>query len=113
MAFGETDPSEYRGGEANVAAVVPGKVTFSRRELDRILGLYGRMVAAGEWRERAGGYAIQGLGAALVKRIDGDYLNVVGLPAALLVERGASVTAPAVNAGRIAEAPVPERGHGL
>jgi septum formation protein len=42
-------------------------------------------VASGEWQGRAGGYAIQGLGAALVARIEGDYLNVVGLPAALLV----------------------------
>jgi septum formation protein len=42
-------------------------------------------VAAEEWKNRAGGYAIQGLGAGLVERIEGDYLNVVGLPVALLV----------------------------
>jgi septum formation protein len=49
-----------------------------------------RYVAAREWDGRAGGYAIQGLGAALVERIDGDYLNVVGLPVALLVRLLAS-----------------------
>jgi septum formation protein len=57
------------------------RVTF-RALTPRELGLY---VVSEEWRERAGGYAIQGLGAALVERIDGDYLNVVGLPTALLV----------------------------
>jgi septum formation protein len=59
------------------------RVSF-RTLTPRELGLY---VVSEEWRERAGGYAIQGLGAALVERIEGDYLNVVGLPAALLVER--------------------------
>jgi len=44
-----------------------------------------RYVATDEWRNRAGAYAIQARGAALVERIEGDYLNVVGLPAALLV----------------------------
>jgi len=42
-------------------------------------------IESGEWEGRAGAYAIQGLGGRLVERIDGDYLNVVGLPGALLV----------------------------
>jgi hypothetical protein len=56
MSFGEADPSEPRGGAGHGQTghtSVPGKVTFNRRELDRILGLYGRMVAAGEWRDYA------------------------------------------------------------
>jgi nucleoside triphosphate pyrophosphatase len=40
---------------------------------------------SGEWRDRAGGYAIQGRGAALVEAIDGDFWNVVGLPLAELL----------------------------
>ena len=51
MILGESDPSEISGG-ANVTAA-PVRVTFDRRELDRIFGLYGRMVAAGEWRDYA------------------------------------------------------------
>ena len=48
-------------------------------------------VDAGEWRERAGGYAIQGRGAALVEAIEGDFWNVVGLPVAELVRLAPAV----------------------
>jgi len=54
------------------------------REIDeRTLEWY---LALGEWRERAGGYAIQGAGAALVREVRGDYENVVGLPLAVLLD---------------------------
>jgi uncharacterized protein DUF2794 len=66
MGFGDIDPSESRGGEGSVShapgfhagssagsSALANQVTFSRRELDRILGLYGRKVAAGEWRDYA------------------------------------------------------------
>jgi septum formation protein len=57
-------------------------VTFRRLDEEAIAGY----VASGEWEGRAGGYAIQGLGGRLVERVDGDYLNVVGLPGALLLD---------------------------
>jgi septum formation protein len=47
--------------------------------------LVGTYLESGEWEGRAGSYAIQGLGGRLVERIEGDYLNVVGLPGSLLV----------------------------
>jgi hypothetical protein len=57
MTFGDTDPSQSRGGEATPAIASrpqpTSQVTFERRELDRILRLYGRKVAAGEWRDYA------------------------------------------------------------
>jgi septum formation protein len=57
------------------------RVTF-RPLTPRDLAAY---LATREWEGRAGAYAIQGVGASLVERVEGDYLNVVGLPGALLV----------------------------
>ncbi|HTX69816.1 MAG TPA: Maf family protein [Thermoleophilia bacterium] len=48
-------------------------------------------IACGEWKERAGAYAVQGVGSGLVQRVDGDYFNVVGLPVAELVRLLASL----------------------
>ena len=55
MSFGpgDTEPSELRGGEATPSLSPRNEVTFNRRELNRILDLYGRKVAAGEWRDYA------------------------------------------------------------
>jgi nucleoside triphosphate pyrophosphatase len=64
------------------AATASTEVTFRALD-DALLDWY---VARGEWHGRAGGYAIQGRGAALVERIEGDYLNVVGLPLATLID---------------------------
>jgi septum formation protein len=64
-----------------IVSPVSTHVTF-RKLTPRELGWY---IASGEWEGRAGAYAIQGRGASLVERVDGDYLNVVGLPATLLV----------------------------
>lgn len=76
---------------SGIALLTPGnpqvahEVTeVSFRELDD--ELLRRYVGTGEWCGRAGGYAIQGLGAGLVRRITGDYLNVVGLPVSRLLD---------------------------
>ena len=56
MGPGEIDPSQHQGGELAGIAPPPAtaaRVTFDRRELSRIFGLYGRKVAAGEWRDYA------------------------------------------------------------
>ena len=86
---------EELGGQTHavvsgLALITPGwehveieltRVTF-RPLTPRDLASY---IATGEWEGRAGGYAIQGKGATLVERIEGDYLNVVGLPSSRLV----------------------------
>jgi septum formation protein len=69
-------------GSEERTALARTAVTF--RPLDRhLLDWY---VATGEWRGRAGGYAIQGAGAALVRAVEGEYENVVGLPLATLLD---------------------------
>lgn len=50
---GDTDPSENRGPERGASHGSAQSVTFNRLELNRILNLYGRMVADGEWRDYA------------------------------------------------------------
>ena len=67
---------------------VQSQVTFKRLSADEIAAY----LASGEWRGKAGGYAIQGRAAALIRFISGSYSNVVGLPlfetAQLLAGRG-------------------------
>jgi septum formation protein len=69
-------------GDGPVTGHAVTGVTFRPVDEEEIDGY----VATGEWRGRAAGYAIQGRGARLVAGVEGDYLNVVGLPAALLLE---------------------------
>jgi septum formation protein len=70
------------GPDREPTGVARTEVTF--RDLGG--GLLDWYLETGEWHDRAGAYAIQGRGAALVERIDGDYWNVVGLPVPLLLD---------------------------
>jgi septum formation protein len=70
-----------RNGGDEQTGVSVTKVDFRALEADEI----DAYVATGEWRGRAGGYAIQRRGAALVQKIEGDFWNVVGLPVPELV----------------------------
>jgi septum formation protein len=67
-------------GEERTASALT-RVRFRRLEEPELRWYLG----SGEWRDRAGGYAIQGRGAALVESVDGDFWNVVGLPVAELL----------------------------
>jgi septum formation protein len=69
------------GGDEVVLAHELTDVTFRLLSAE----LVEAYLESGEWEGRAGAYAIQGLGGRLVERIEGDYLNVVGLPGALLL----------------------------
>jgi septum formation protein len=71
------------GAEGGVRSAVARTAVTFRALTEDLLDWY---LATGEWRGRAGGYAIQGAGAALVRSIEGDYENVVGLPLATLLD---------------------------
>jgi septum formation protein len=69
-------------GEEERSGVARTEVGFrplTATEIDRYL-------ASGEWRDRAGAYAVQGLGSTLVESLHGDLSNVIGLPIALLLQ---------------------------
>ena len=71
-----------RQGGVERSGVASSLVTF--HELDKTT--LDRYLASEEWRDRAGAYAIQGLGSTLIARLDGDFSNVVGLPLQLLLD---------------------------
>jgi len=79
------------GGRVRSAAAA---TTVRFRALDDVLVRW--YLDSEEWRDRAGGYAIQGRGAALVEGIEGDYLNVVGLPVATLLELRPDLVVPSI-----------------
>jgi septum formation protein len=84
---------EVLSGVSLLGPVAPGAEPLERSGLARSLVTFRRLdaptlalyLASGEWRDRAGAYAIQGLGSILVERVEGDFSNVVGLPVSELV----------------------------
>jgi septum formation protein len=66
-----------------VARTAAATTTVRFRDVEPLLQWY---LETNEWQERAGGYAVQGRGAAFVESIDGDYTNVVGLPVPTLLD---------------------------
>lgn len=70
------------GSNKKISGSVETRVTFSRLTVDEIKAY----VKSGEPLDKAGAYGVQGLGAVIVKRIEGDYFNVMGLPLSSLTE---------------------------
>ncbi len=69
-----------RQGDRAVSDVQSTLVYFRPAGRDELLAY----IAGGEPMDKAGAYGVQGQGALLVERIDGDFFNVMGLPVALL-----------------------------
>ena len=92
--------SEFGGVESTVVWFDP----LSRAEIDWY-------VASGEGRDKAGGYAIQGLASRFIPRIDGSYSNVVGLPVhrvgQLIAEMGYAQVDPEPRSGRLSDCSYP------
>ena len=94
-AFALRDP----GGRIAVVEAVTTQVRFAPLD-DAIIDAY---VAGGDGRDKAGGYGIQGYGATLIERIDGDYFTVVGFPlhAFARAVRSLGYRLSAASAGRL------------
>jgi len=97
-------------GQVKAREAAISRVTFKRLRDEEILAY----IASGEPFDKAGGYAVQGLGAALVKRVEGSYTNVVGLPIkevteklkelGIVVETSETMTEIAAHYRRVVEA---------
>jgi septum formation protein len=85
---------EVLGGVCVIEATGEGGILQERTGVDRTVVRFheldereiARYVASGEWRDRAGGYAVQGLGSSLVAGLQGELANVIGLPIALFLQ---------------------------
>lgn len=83
-------PQSEKGQPIERTGVESSLVTFARLS-DELIDAY---LASGEWRGRAGGYAVQGLGSSLVAGIEGDVSNVIGLPVGLLLRLAPELVGP-------------------
>ena len=75
-------PDTEGGQPVERTGVESSRVTFGQLG-EELIDSY---LASGEWRGRAGGYAVQGLGSAFVSGLEGDVSNVIGLPIGLLLQ---------------------------
>jgi septum formation protein len=83
-------PDSADGAPVERSGVESSRVTFGQLT-DQLIDAY---LSSGEWRGRAGGYAVQGLGSSLVAGIEGDVSNVIGLPVGLLLRLAPELVSP-------------------
>ena len=91
---GQPAGSEAARPERERSGVASTLVTFIALDEETLE----RYLQSGEWRDRAGAYAIQGLGSVLIARVEGDFSNVVGLPLQLLLDLAPELF-PAISSG--------------